>query len=178
MESHEHGKDVASLVRAARAGDRKAGEELFRSFAPMALRAAMVLTRGRSAEAEDLVQDVFVACLSKLDDLREPAHFGAWMLRSLTNRAINSGASERARARVVEAVGRGFDEVDPSHPLDRIIDRQRITCIRATFAAMEEGPIKETARLYYFDGPDDAAAIAMRLGVSTSTITTRLDRFP
>lgn len=79
---------VYDLVRQAQAGDRAAFGELFEQFERTVF--AIALRRLRNVdEAEELVQDVFVQAITKLDQLREPECFGGW-LRSITHRmAIN-----------------------------------------------------------------------------------------
>lgn len=78
----------ARLVRAAQAGDRNAQGELFERYQQMV--AAVAFHRlGNYSEAQELVQEVFVQVLQKLDQLRTPECFGSW-LRSITVRmAIN-----------------------------------------------------------------------------------------
>ena len=79
---------VAELVRAAQAGDRRAAGELFERYKNMVLSVAF-RRLGDYTEAQELLQEVFVQALQKLDQLRTPECFGSW-LRSITVRmAIN-----------------------------------------------------------------------------------------
>ena len=55
--------------------------------------------------------------------------------------------------------------------------QEREKLVRTAMAALPEGPEKETAALYYLEGLDQTEAVAARLGVPKSTVTTRLDRF-
>lgn len=168
--------DIAALVSAARGGDREAGAQLFHRFAPVALRCALGMCRGNRAEAEDLVQEVFIHCLSRLDEIREPRLFGAWLMRSLRNRAINRTASQRSRERALGKLG-VVDTSDPAaDPLAGVIAQQRREIVRATFDALEAGPTKSAAELYYLEGLE-VGDVAARLGIPKSTATTRLDRF-
>ncbi|MBN2359380.1 MAG: sigma-70 family RNA polymerase sigma factor [Deltaproteobacteria bacterium] len=176
MEQGPHSaRELADLVRAAQRGDRAAQERLFRAHAPLALRCALGMCQGQMAEAEDLVQDVMVTCLTHLSDLREPEHFVAWLLRCLRNRAINRGATARSRERALQRLADG-DTAD-GDPLERLIRAQRRLLLRQAFDRLEEGPIKQAAQLYYFDEIDSVAEVASRLGTNKSTVTTRLDRF-
>jgi RNA polymerase sigma-70 factor, ECF subfamily len=68
---------VASLVVEARSGSRGAFEQLHARFAPMVH--GVVLARVPADAADDVVQDVFIHAMSRLDQLREPAAFGAWL---------------------------------------------------------------------------------------------------
>jgi RNA polymerase sigma-70 factor (ECF subfamily) len=76
----------AALVERARTGDRWAAEALYRRHAGDAMRLAMFLL-GRRSDAEDAVQDAFVAALGKLANLREPAAFARWLMRIVANAA-------------------------------------------------------------------------------------------
>ena len=76
--------DVASLVAAARAGDRSAFVALHSRYAPMVH--AIVLSRAPTEEADDLVQEVFVEAIEGLDKLRRDRSFGPWIARIARNR--------------------------------------------------------------------------------------------
>ena len=79
--------DVAGLVRAARAGDRAAFATLYQRFARAVH--AVILTRAPYRDARDLVQDVFVIALERLEQLGEPAAFGGWILTIARTRSID-----------------------------------------------------------------------------------------
>jgi RNA polymerase sigma-70 factor (ECF subfamily) len=85
--THEPFADEAALVRAAQAGDRAAFGALYRRFARMIH--AILLAHAPYAEAEDLMQDVFVRAIEQIRELREPAAFGGW-LSSIARRAAFS----------------------------------------------------------------------------------------
>ena len=76
----------ATLVERAIDGDRWAMEALYRRHVQ---RVTNAVTRvlGRSAEADDVVQDTFVVALDRLGDLREPAAFRGWVARIAMNEA-------------------------------------------------------------------------------------------
>jgi RNA polymerase sigma-70 factor (ECF subfamily) len=171
---------TAKLVAGVRRGEQKAGELLYRMFAPMALRSALVLTRGRMADAEDLAQEAFVTAFGKLDELREPAHFGAWLLRTLRNQGINRYHANLSRERALRKLSQrevapaaGQPPDDPHSALDR---RQRAALLGTVFDALGDDPIKEAAQLYYLEDLS-CSEVAERQGVPKSTVTTRLDRF-
>jgi len=76
--------DESSLVRAAQAGDRAAFGTLYAQFARMVH--GILLAHVSYADAEDLMQDVFIRALQQLSGLRELAAFGGW-LSSIARRA-------------------------------------------------------------------------------------------
>jgi RNA polymerase sigma-70 factor, ECF subfamily len=69
--------DVASLARAAAAGDQAAFGQLYQQFS-RAVHGVLAARLPYDA-AEDLVQDVFMQAYTRLRDLREPAAFGGWI---------------------------------------------------------------------------------------------------
>ncbi|MFO0685672.1 MAG: RNA polymerase sigma factor [Sandaracinus sp.] len=73
-------QDDAELVRRAREGDRWAEEALYRRHV-RAVTNAVTRLLGRSAEADDVVQDTFVRALERLDDVRDGVAFRAWIQR-------------------------------------------------------------------------------------------------
>jgi RNA polymerase sigma-70 factor (ECF subfamily) len=76
---------AAGLVAAARDGDRTAFGRLYDRFAPMVH--AVLLTRVRRADVDDLVQDVFLQAMKRLGSLRNTEAFGPWLAAIARNRA-------------------------------------------------------------------------------------------
>lgn len=74
-----------ALVSAARAGDRSAFGLLYDRYARMVH--GILLCRVPPREVDDLVQEVFLLALRKLDSLRELSRFGAWLSTITRNRA-------------------------------------------------------------------------------------------
>lgn len=83
---HQVVTDDAALVERARRGDAGAFEALVRRYARTAHAAALAVVK-EPADAEDVVQDAFIRALERLEDCRDPAKFGAWLLRIVRNRA-------------------------------------------------------------------------------------------
>jgi RNA polymerase sigma-70 factor (ECF subfamily) len=75
----------ASLVAAARDGDRAAFGRLYDRFAPMVH--GLLLARVSRTEVDDLVQDVFLQAMRRIDTLRNPEAFGPWLASIARNRA-------------------------------------------------------------------------------------------
>ena len=90
------------LVRAAAEGDRRAFGELSVRHARMVH--GILMARVPPGEAEDLVQDVFVAALERLGGLRSATAFRGWLIAIARNRAIDyfRGAGPRAPLESVE----------------------------------------------------------------------------
>ena len=79
--------DELALVVAARDGDRDAFGRLYERYRRMVH--GVLLARVPRGHVEDLVQDVFLSALKRLDSLRDPARFGGWLAMIARNRAID-----------------------------------------------------------------------------------------
>jgi RNA polymerase sigma-70 factor (ECF subfamily) len=75
------------LVRAAAAGDRAAFGELYVRYTRLVH--GILLARVPPAEADDLVQDVFLSALRQLRGLRTVAAFRGWLAAIARNRAMD-----------------------------------------------------------------------------------------
>ena len=88
------------LVRASRDGDRSAFGRLYTRYSRMVH--AIVLSRVPAGEADDLVQDVFIAALRQLHALRDERAFGGW----LATIARTAGTEERWKSRSCRTTSR------------------------------------------------------------------------
>jgi RNA polymerase sigma-70 factor (ECF subfamily) len=83
----------ASLVVAARSGDRSAFGRLYDRFAPMVH--GLILARVPRSEVDDLVQEVFLQAMRRIGSLRNPDAFGPWLAAIARNRARDHHRSAR-----------------------------------------------------------------------------------
>lgn len=79
--------EEALLVKAVRHGEQEAFARLYSLYAPMVH--GIILARVPWAEVDDLVQDVFLVALKKLNTLRDDAAFGGWVAMIARNRAMD-----------------------------------------------------------------------------------------
>lgn len=93
---------AAELVARARDGDRAAFGTLYELFAPWVH--AVLLGLVSPGEAQDLVQDVFVAALARLRQLEDGARFGPWIAAIARNRGRDT---LRARGRAPDGRSAG-----------------------------------------------------------------------
>ncbi len=77
----------AGLVDAVRAGDRDAFGRLYKLFSPLVH--GVLLARVPVDDVDDLVQDVFLTALDRLDSLRDTSAFGPWVAAIARNRAMD-----------------------------------------------------------------------------------------
>ncbi|HUO67257.1 MAG TPA: sigma-70 family RNA polymerase sigma factor [Gammaproteobacteria bacterium] len=88
--------DEHELLAAARRGDTRAFERLYRALAPSVYGFCLRLARD-SAEAQDCVQETFVRAWQRLGDFRGESRIGTWLHRIALNEVLG-----RRRHRAVE----------------------------------------------------------------------------
>lgn len=80
-------EEERSLVRRLKARDQNALESLFRRYAPRVYRQAIRLV-GNEADAEEVLQDVFLTLYEKANTFRGTAAFSTWLYRLTLNTAL------------------------------------------------------------------------------------------
>lgn len=88
------------LVAAARVGDRTAFGRLYERHARLVH--GVLLAHAPFAEVDDLVQDVFLTAMRRLDSLRDPDAFAGWLLAIARNRAVDFHRRSRATEEIPE----------------------------------------------------------------------------
>lgn len=102
----------ASLVLRARNGDTRAYGELVRQYQRRVLSVAYRFV-GNSEDAADVGQEAFVRCYRNLGQLEDPARFGAWLIRSACNLALNYRRARKLRlAKSLDASVDGSSDSD------------------------------------------------------------------
>lgn len=91
----------ADWVAAARRGDRDGFSRLYQRYAPVVHGA--LIARVPPHEARDLVQDVFVIAMRRLDALREAESVGGWLLAIARARAADYWRAAKPRGELPEA---------------------------------------------------------------------------
>src|SRR3954469_14116129 len=85
-----------TLVHRARQGDRSASEELFRRHWETSYRVAYRLL-GHDQDTLDAVQDAFLKTFKNLKDFDGRSGFKTWLIRIVTNAALDTGRRRRRR---------------------------------------------------------------------------------
>lgn len=83
-------------VRQAQRGDRNAFAALVKSYQKRVVSVAYRLL-GNSDDARDVGQDAFVKAFKSLSQLDDPTRFGPWLLRIVSNLALNYRRSRSLR---------------------------------------------------------------------------------
>lgn len=89
-------KEVACVLR-AKGGDADAFGELVRAYQRRAVAVSYRLL-GNTDDATDVCQDAFVRAYRNLGQLDDPARFGAWLMRVVTNLSLNFRRVRKNRA--------------------------------------------------------------------------------
>lgn len=120
---------LVATVRRAQAGDRDALGELMERY-ERAVYAIALRRLSNHAEAQELVQEVFVQAIEKIGQLREPAAFGGW-LRSIANRMAINRAVRRAPRLAAEPETLAETCVENSTPLGNVLRTEAESQVRA-----------------------------------------------
>jgi RNA polymerase sigma-70 factor, ECF subfamily len=89
----------ATLIERLRGGDATALERVMEQFAPRVYRLAYGITRNE-ADAEEVVQDVFLSLFRKIDGFEGRAALGTWIYRISVNAALIKRRGKRAELEV------------------------------------------------------------------------------
>jgi RNA polymerase sigma-70 factor (ECF subfamily) len=120
-----HDLSEREAVSAARSGDRAAIASLYERHAAM-IHAVLLAKVGRQ-DAEDLVQDVFLRAMSKLETLKDRDAIAPWLVAIARNLAADAGrARERAaRLRLVATESDCRPPADAAQEVDRVLEAIR-----------------------------------------------------
>lgn len=152
----------ADLVHDVRVGDAAAFDELVATHMRRAFAVAYRLLR-QQQDAEDVVQDAFMAALVSLDSFDAQRPFGPWLLRIVANRALNL---RKARAlRQVEPIPDETTSRDasPLESAERSELRGELARALATLPEQQRW-IVELFEVDGFTGPEIAAMLEMAEG--------------
>lgn len=170
----ERDRADARVLERLRRGEVEAASELFDRHGAAAFGLARRIVRD-PAEAEDVVQDAFVAIVTRAGQyLSERGTVAAWLLTTVRNLAVDRMRRRRRRERIVERELR--HEPPPASPepgdsLTRTADTDRLRRALATLPDAQ----RETLESAFFDGltyPE----IAARDDVPIGTIKSRAAR--
>ena len=161
------------LVGLARGGDRPALEELFRRHAGVAYRVAYRLL-GHEHDARDAVQDGLFKAMTHLDAFDGRSGFRTWLLRIITNAALDLGRRRRRRP----TLGLGDPDlagIEPSVDDDPALGLRRKDLGRALEAALDRlSPENRAAFVLFAEAGCSYKEIASIQNKPIGTIMSRL----
>jgi RNA polymerase sigma-70 factor, ECF subfamily len=156
--------DEAVLVERVRGGDPAAFEVLVNRYLRRAFSVAYRLL-GQKEDAEDLVQEAFMAVLQRIDTFQAGRPFAPWFFRILVNRGLNA-----RKARSLRAVD-DIPDTAAHHGPSPEREAERTELGERLRAAMERLPERQRTIVQLFDlegmaGPE----IAEILEISDGTV--------
>ena len=128
----------AALVERCRKGDLAAFEEIYRAHSPRLYSLALRML-GNPADAEDMLQEIFLSAHRKLEGFRGEAALGTWLYRLATNQCLDYLRSRTARTNQV--TGTLDDEIGLSDAGSRGIAERTVASIdlERALAQLPEG---------------------------------------
>lgn len=148
--------------------------EALRAFGGQVYRTALASTRS-PADAQDVVQDTFIALLEHSRPFHDREHLRAWLLRVAINRCreLHRSAWRSRVDRFDDACAQGIPATAPTDPSEDLAALER----HPVWAALEQlpEPFRIVIHLRYVEelSCDD---IAGALGIPAITVRTRLYR--
>lgn len=158
---------LAELLARCRRGEQEAVARLVGQFAPPAADLARAILHDRHL-AEDAVQAAFMTALARLDQLRQPEAFAAWL-----RQIVRTQAHRILRTRHDRPAERITDGPAPDATPDERLQQCEVRAL-VRRALAQVSPIgRQAAELYYFEQRSQAQ-IAHLLNVPEGTVKRRL----
>jgi RNA polymerase sigma-70 factor, ECF subfamily len=164
------------LLECFRAGHQEVLEELFRRYRLPAYRVAYRLL-GHEADALDAVQEGFVKALTHLHSFEHRSTFKTWLLRVVSNAALDMGRQRGRRVALNLSAAEANDgddpsllvQGDPAQRLERVDLRRQLNRALATLSEAQRRTfvLHAEAGLSYRE-------VADVMGISIGTVMSRL----
>lgn len=164
-------EDIGELVRRFQEGNRAAFTEIFRRHRADVARLVFRMV-GPAADAEDIIQEVFLQVHRSLGDFRGQSRFTTWLHRVTVNVVLMTRRAARSRPAFAA------DPIDDAHvderllPDDDTVRRQRIAAFRRLLDRLPEK--KRTVYILHELEGLPPAEIADIVGAPVLTVRTRL----
>jgi RNA polymerase sigma-70 factor (ECF subfamily) len=165
-----------ALLKKAVAGDRDSLDELFRRYRMVAYRVAHRLL-GNEADALDAVQEAFVKALVHLPSFQGRSSFKTWMLRVVSNAALDLGR-QRGRRETLSMDGMGpkyREECEPLIHPEPIRELERQDLRRKLQEALAQLPAAQRQTfVLHAEAELSYREVAETLEISIGTVMSRL----
>lgn len=155
-----HDSTESALVRSVLAGNPDGFGRLYELYAPLVH--GILLARLPRSEVDDMVQEIFLHALRKLDTLRDANAFGAWIAMIARNRAMDFYRRSRATVEVTEDL-KSYDSGESKA-------EEILTIVRALPEAYRETLVLRLVE--GMTGPE----IATRTGLTAASVRVNLHR--
>lgn len=174
--SAERGRvqDESALTRRASEGDPDAFDTLVRAYEELAFRVAYLVVRDE-ADAQDVAQEAFVRAYRSLSKFDQRKPFRPWLLRIVTNLAINHRRSAGRR----DAMGRRYESeakqrIAAPSPEAEVVAGELAEQVWAAVGALSEQDQAVLYLRYFIDASEEETSEA--IGRPVGTVKSRLHR--
>ena len=156
--------EEAALVERVRRGDPAAFDALVNRYMRRAFGVAYRLM-GQKEDAEDLVQESFLAVLQRIDTFQAGRPFAAWFFRILANRGLNARKSRSLRGTDAIPESAAAATPSPEREAERSELRENVQAALETLPGRQRAVV-QLFELEGFGGPE----IAEILEISEGTV--------
>jgi len=164
--------DDAEAVARVLAGERDAFRVLVVRYGALAQRTALLC--GAGADADDVVQEAFVAAYRALPGFRAGDPVRPWLLRIVVNRARNAVRGRQRSRALADRAALGYSDVLGDAPVDGALSAERRAELVRALGALRP-PDREILVLRYLLDLSEADA-ATALGLARGTVKSRTAR--
>jgi RNA polymerase sigma-70 factor (ECF subfamily) len=165
-----------ALLKQAVAGERDSLEELFKRYRLVAFRVAHRLL-GNEADALDAVQEAFVKALVHLPTFQGRSSFKTWMLRVVSNAALDLGRQRGRRETLsMDSLGVKYrEECEPLVHVEPARDLERQDLRRKLHEALSQLPAAQRQTfVLHAEAELSYREVAEALDISIGTVMSRL----
>jgi len=157
---------ISALVRCCQRGDRAAFETLFTQFQPR-LRYYVRRVDSGGNHADDLLQTIWLQVIRKIDSLKDPQAFVAWLYTIARREVYSQG---RVRDPFVELTDEQAEQlVEDAEP---VFDREDVTRMHQALGKLKASH-REILTLSFLEGVSHQE-IAQILNLSAGTVKSRV----
>lgn len=164
--------DESRAIAAAVGGDAAAFGVLVERYQEVAFRAAYLIVR-EAAAAEDVAQEAFIRAYRQLDRFHQGEPFRPWLLRIVTNLALNEVRARGRRRGLVQRAGVFIRRSEPA-PDDEVASRDQSAALLEAIAELPEDDRVVLQLRYLLELPEREIAAAIRK--PAGTVKSRLHR--
>jgi len=164
--------DSEAILR-AREGDGSAYAALVTNHQESAFRAAFLVLRDASA-AEDIAQEAFVRAYRELRRFRAGESFRPWLLRIVTNLALNEKRAGGRRTALFERAGRLQADTTEPAPDELVVSDEQAVAVWRAVDRLDDGDRLVLYLRYFLDLNEKEMAVA--IGKPAGTVKSRLHR--
>lgn len=161
--------DRTTLIKRCQAGDLESFEQLYKLYSKNAMGTAYLIAKHKEI-AEDIVQEAFIQCYKKINNLKDPIAFDVWFYRLLVRLSWKI-TSEYKDVKTIDEISDIAVYKDGSLSTDPDFHETRLVVHEAIDKLSDS--LKTVVILYYFNDMT-IKQISIVLGCFQGTVKSRL----